>query len=75
MVLDAAACKCEWALSYQLAPSIIWTCFDLNQTRQKDNERTIEGLIFNALVKLGAVSEDNADDPVGILHLEVNGSL
>jgi hypothetical protein len=44
-------------------------CFDLRRTRQKDNERTIEGLIFDALVKLGCVSEDNADDPVRILKL------
>ena len=44
-------------------------CFDLSRNRQKGNERTIEGLIFDALVKLGSVSEDNADDPVGILYL------
>lgn len=44
-------------------------CFDLSQTRQKGTERTIEGLIFDALVKLGSVSEDNADDPVEICYL------
>lgn len=28
--------------------------------------RTIEGVLFNAMVKAGAVSEDNADDPVKV---------
>ncbi|KAF9497207.1 pseudouridine synthase [Pleurotus eryngii] len=30
------------------------------------NVRTIEGVLFDALVKAGAVSEDNADDPVKV---------
>jgi len=30
------------------------------------NGRTIEGVLFEAFVKSGAVSEDNADDPVKI---------
>ncbi|KAG5220093.1 tRNA uridine synthase [Salix suchowensis] len=30
------------------------------------NARTIEGVLFDALVKAGAVSEDNADDPVKV---------
>lgn len=30
------------------------------------NARTIEGVLFEAFVKSGAVSEDNADDPVKI---------
>jgi hypothetical protein len=29
--------------------------------------RTIEGTLFEALVKAGAVSQDNADDPVKVL--------
>ncbi|KAF9808275.1 hypothetical protein IEO21_07918 [Rhodonia placenta] len=28
--------------------------------------RTIEGVLFNALVKVGAVSQDNADDPIKV---------
>lgn len=28
--------------------------------------RTIEGVLFDALVKAGAVSQDNADDPVKV---------
>ncbi len=28
--------------------------------------RTIEGVLFDALVKTGAVSQDNADDPVKV---------
>jgi tRNA pseudouridine38-40 synthase len=37
--------------------------------RQPD-VRTIEGVLFDALVRTGAVSKDNADDPVkvGYLH-------
>lgn len=28
--------------------------------------RTIEGVLFDALIKVGAVSQDNADDPVKV---------
>lgn len=28
--------------------------------------RTIEGVLFEAMVKAGAVSQDNADDPVKV---------
>jgi hypothetical protein len=31
--------------------------------------RTIEGVLFDALVRAGAVSSDNADDPVKVWHL------
>lgn len=31
--------------------------------------RTIEGVLFDALVRAGAVSSDNADDPVKVEHL------
>ncbi|KIM52442.1 hypothetical protein SCLCIDRAFT_1223713 [Scleroderma citrinum Foug A] len=31
------------------------------------NLRTIEGVLFEALVRAGAVSQDNADDPVKVL--------
>ncbi|KDR80648.1 hypothetical protein GALMADRAFT_241004 [Galerina marginata CBS 339.88] len=33
---------------------------------QPDHTRTIEGVLFNALVKVGAVSQDNADNPVKV---------
>lgn len=33
---------------------------------QPDGIKTIEGTLFNALVKAGAVSQDNADDPVKV---------
>jgi tRNA pseudouridine38-40 synthase len=36
--------------------------------RQPD-VRTIEGVLFGALVRAGAVSQDNADDPVKVGHL------
>lgn len=32
------------------------------------NVRTIEGVLFDALVRAGAVSKDNADDPVKVGH-------
>ncbi|CCL98596.1 uncharacterized protein FIBRA_00598 [Fibroporia radiculosa] len=39
----------------------------LPKRQQPDpNLRTIEGVLFNALVKVGAVSQDNADDPVKV---------
>lgn len=31
------------------------------------NVRTIEGVLFDALVRAGAVSNDNADDPTKVL--------
>ncbi|KAF9475007.1 pseudouridine synthase [Pholiota conissans] len=34
--------------------------------RQPDHTRTIEGVLFNALVKVGAVSQDNADNPTKV---------
>ncbi|KAF8637584.1 hypothetical protein AX17_002653 [Amanita inopinata Kibby_2008] len=33
---------------------------------QPDVPRTIEGMLFNAMVKAGAVSQDNANDPVKV---------
>ncbi|KAH9479442.1 tRNA pseudouridine synthase 1 [Psilocybe cubensis] len=33
---------------------------------QPDHTRTIEGVLFNALVKIGAVSQDNADNPTKV---------
>jgi tRNA pseudouridine38-40 synthase len=35
---------------------------------QKD-ARTIEGVLFDAMVKAGAISYDNADDPVKVQPL------
>lgn len=40
---------------------------------QKD-VTTVEGVLFNALVKIGAVSQDNADDPTKVMWL-LCGSL
>lgn len=34
--------------------------------RSQPTVRTIEGVLFEAFVKSGAVSEDNADDPVKV---------
>ncbi|KAF9218960.1 pseudouridine synthase [Gyrodon lividus] len=36
------------------------------QIQPRDNIRTIEGLLFDALVRAGAVSQDNADDPTKV---------
>ena len=33
---------------------------------RQPNVRTIEGVLFSAMVKAGAVSQDNADDPVKV---------
>ena len=41
-----------------------------NSCRQPD-VRTIEGTLFNALVAAGAVSKDNADDPVKVRHRQL----
>ncbi|KAF8587908.1 pseudouridine synthase [Ramaria rubella] len=37
-----------------------------NGMQIQPNVRTIEGVLFNAMVKVGAVSQDNADDPVKV---------
>lgn len=37
-----------------------------SQKISQPNVRTIEGVLFEAFVKSGAVSEDNADDPVKV---------
>ncbi|EAU90525.1 pseudouridylate synthase [Coprinopsis cinerea okayama7 len=36
------------------------------QIQPMDSVKTIEGVLFQALVKVGAVSQDNADDPVKV---------
>lgn len=36
----------------------------LNRLFSQKEHKTIEGQLFSALVKIGAVSEDNSDDPV-----------
>ena len=50
----------ENALSYSDL-SLLISCF-LSQPDVK----TIEGVLFNALVKVGAVSQDNADNPTKV---------
>jgi hypothetical protein len=35
-------------------------------SQPRDNIRTIEGVLFDALVRAGAVSRDNADDPTKV---------
>jgi len=39
----------------------------LRASSQRD-VRTIEGVLFNAMVKAGAVSQDNADDPLKVRY-------
>ena len=44
-----------------------YTTLFLNSTSsQPDHDRTIEGVLFQAMVRAGAVSQDNADDPVKV---------
>jgi hypothetical protein len=55
--LVAQECKCESLFRL--------SCISDHQQRSSQpNVRTIEGVLFEALVKAGAVSKDNADDPV-----------
>ena len=37
--------------------------------RQPDHSKTIEGVLFQALVRAGAVSQDNADNPVKVSRI------
>ncbi|GJJ11005.1 hypothetical protein Clacol_005234 [Clathrus columnatus] len=39
---------------------------ECNGMRIQPNVRTIEGVLFEAMAKVGAVSQDNADDPVKV---------
>jgi hypothetical protein len=43
----------------------------IQQYSQRD-VRTIEGVLFEAMVKAGAVSQDNANDPSKVLIQEVS---
>jgi hypothetical protein len=38
----------------------------MNDLSQPDHTRTIEGVLFQSMVRAGAVSQDNADDPVKV---------
>ena len=38
---------------------------------QPDHIKTIEGVLFKALVKVGAVSQDNADNPSKVRHVAI----
>lgn len=51
------------------------TRFETLLFRQPENAkvRTIEGTLFDALVKVGAVSQDNADDPVKVTRSLYSG--
>lgn len=53
-------CKCQYIF--------LWLPRKLNYCSQP-NVRTIEGVLFDALVKAGAVSDDNADDPVKVSYV------
>jgi len=55
-----AGCKCRMRL---LLSSVLYAYL---LYRQPDHTRTIEGVLFNALVKVGAVSQDNADNPTKV---------
>lgn len=51
-------CKCMYLFDLSFI-------FPVMSNRQP-HVKTIEGTLFDALVKAGAVSEDNADDPVKV---------
>ena len=55
---DLVGCNCTSSISWQVR----W--FSFFEYRQKTGVKTIEGELFKALVNVGAVSADNADDPV-----------
>jgi tRNA pseudouridine38-40 synthase len=59
--------KTSCVFSCPSAIPALLTCV-CNENRQPD-VRTIEGVLFDALVRAGAVSSDNADDPVKVEHL------
>ena len=50
----------------------MYVCSDYTQlflssiSSQPDHDRTIEGVLFQAMVRAGTVSQDNADDPVKV---------
>jgi tRNA pseudouridine38-40 synthase len=48
-----------YGFSCDKVPSLI-------ETRQNTGVKTIEGTVFDALVKAGAISKDNSDDPVKV---------
>jgi hypothetical protein len=48
--------------SLRFIPTLTDVCFS-----QPSPLKTIEGTLFQALATAGAVSEDNADDPVKVL--------
>ena len=41
----------------------------LNEADEANNVRTIEGILFKAMVNAGAVSKDNANDPVKVIYI------
>lgn len=45
------------------------TVINFNHPSQPDHSRTIEGVLFQAMVRAGAVSQDNADNPVKVALL------
>jgi tRNA pseudouridine(38-40) synthase len=60
----ARACKCQCVvigtiISEKMAPFLTVLC-------SQPDTRTIEGVLFDALVRVGAVSADNADDPTKV---------
>jgi tRNA pseudouridine38-40 synthase len=54
----------------QMYMKILLSCSDLSLLiscfLSQPDVRTIEGVLFNALVKVGAVSQDNADNPTKV---------
>lgn len=52
-----------------LANLLFLTVLNSNRSSQPDHSRTIEGVLFQAMVRAGAVSQDNADNPVKVTLL------
>lgn len=61
------ACKCEVGICQFLSEILIFFSFSSFFSSQPGPiPLTIENVLFNALVKVGAVSQDNADNPTKV---------
>lgn len=60
---DTVGCKCTGF--------VVWSHSSLiSHPHRQPTARTIENALFDAMVKVGAVSQDNADDPVKVWFLK-----
>ena len=62
-------CKCDYTCSVAIGRRLSSEPY----RQREEGTNTIENTLFDAMVKAGAVSKDNSDDPVKVVNINSHG--